>query len=1026
MNGIELQPQRNSINSNDKISNGTSSNSSISAMKIGVNINEKDIIKLVIEFLANRDLNITMLDLERETGIINSNYSDDILFMRQLILDGQWDDAIEFVQPLKQIEQFNSKQFYFLIMKYQYLELLCLKSEAAMTNGNSENQLSVDQLVTYLSDLKPYCPSDEEYKKLCLLLTSPRLQDHNEFKAWNPSSGRLLCFKEILPLVNKFLTLTPSNTSSSGSNSNQITDDVSDSSKNPTSQNERLIQLIVKGLLYESCVEYCQARATSSIEAYNLNDPNTLLMQMQLSETDASLLSWLHALPLDTFSCPFEEKPLKLSMNKFIKPNLEATWADAILATPIKPQQLFPYNAVPSGRSRNTELMSRSLAPQYDGLSFGLNRSQIFTSGIEMQLNPTNMNEIDKNNTSNNFNQYQPSQTSGYPKKSQQQYSYQRDLNDMTSSIALCNLQIPENTNNSSKQSINSGIFTGGVLNNLSNSYINRINTMQSTVLNGIKEEDFSALQTNNSDDNNSELISTNLNRSSNPMNDSTLFKEYQKNKLHIVQQLEEQDKKRDELVKQLKSPNVHNALNAISKSKNFKNPQIKSNEIHDESLISPKLQRRSTINNTAQNDLTGNNIGTNKSLTSPSSSGNSSPPSAQSPVQFGSAKVQGKQQKNQNITEIENKVASQMISSKTNNNSQIRAINETTKFDSLEDITKAASFQPVSTIEDQQAIRAVDIHPSGNYYVVGSNSKCLRVLPYPSLENVKSEQLSKPASVLYKKSKHHYGSIYCTAWNPSGNLIATGSNDKTIKLIKFDPELMEDNDSEVELTYHNGTVRDLIFMQQDDNNILVSGGAGDCKINVLDCQTQQTLRSYSGHSGHIYTLYSWSGTKNVFVSGSQDKTCRFWDLRAPEAIQVVTPSTTLALQGSPVAGVAVDPSGLLLATGHEDAACCLYDIRGSRIVQIYKPHSTDIRSIRFSTNAYYLLTASYDNKVIITDLHGDLTRPLNWSVVAQHNDKIIQARWHPTQMSFVTTSADRTSTVWSLPTAALANASVV
>ena len=35
--------------------------------------------------------------------------------------------------------------------------------------------------------------------------------------------------------------------------------------------------------------------------------------------------------------------------------------------------------------------MSRSLAPQYDGLSFGLNRSQIFTSGIEMHLN-NNMN----------------------------------------------------------------------------------------------------------------------------------------------------------------------------------------------------------------------------------------------------------------------------------------------------------------------------------------------------------------------------------------------------------------------------------------------------------------------------------------------------------------------------------------------------------------------------------------------------------------------------------------------------------
>ena len=281
-----------------------------SQMKILINLNEKDIIRLIIEFLANRELNISMLDLERETGVINGAYSDDILFLRQLILDGQWDDAIEFIQPLKQIESFNSKDFHFLIMKYQYLELLCLKSEANVTDIN---QLSVDQLVTYLNDLKPYCPSEDEYKRLCLLLTSSRLQDHSEYKSWNPSSGRLQCFKEIYPLVNKFLT---TGTSASGDQHQQ---------QKMISQNERLVQLIVKGLLYESCVEYCQARATQSSESYNLNDPNVLLMQMQLSETDASLLSWLHALPIDTFSCPFEEKPLKLNMNKFIKPNLDAT-----------------------------------------------------------------------------------------------------------------------------------------------------------------------------------------------------------------------------------------------------------------------------------------------------------------------------------------------------------------------------------------------------------------------------------------------------------------------------------------------------------------------------------------------------------------------------------------------------------------------------------------------------------------------------------------------------------------------------
>lgn len=66
-----------------------------------------------------------------------------------------------------------------------------------------------------------------------------------------------------------------------------------------------------------------------------------------------------------------------------------------------------------------------------------------------------------------------------------------------------------------------------------------------------------------------------------------------------------------------------------------------------------------------------------------------------------------------------------------------------------------------------------------------------------------------------------------------------------------------------------------------------------------------------------------------------------------------------------------MDPSGRLLATGQEDSACMLYDIRGGRIVQVYRPHASDVRSVRFSPGAHYLLTGSYDTKVMVTNLQG-------------------------------------------------------
>lgn len=220
--------------------------------------------------------------------------------------------------------------------------------------------------------------------------------------------------------------------------------------------------------------------------------------------------------------------------------------------------------------------------------------------------------------------------------------------------------------------------------------------------------------------------------------------------------------------------------------------------------------------------------------------------------------------------------------------------------------------------------------------------------------------------TVLFKRTKHHKGSIYCMAWSPQGDLVATGSNDKTVKLMRYNEQQQQLEGKEIELTMHDGTVRDLCFLEDSTNktSLLISGGAGDCKVYVTDCATSTPFQALSGHGGHILSLYNWGGA--MFVSGSQvrlerrtifanghlinssylqDKTVRFWDLRTRGCVNTVTPATVPgSRQGSPVAAVCVDPSGRLLVSGHEDSSCVLYDIRGNRPIQCFKPHSTDVR----------------------------------------------------------------------------------
>lgn len=315
-----------------------------------ISMKEADVVKLISEFLQNRELNISMLSLERETGVINGKFSDDMLFLRQLILDGQWDDAVEFVQPLESIEGFDSIKFKYLVTKHKYLELLCIKSEP---NVLQNYEFTVDEVVKTLNSLEHLCPTKEDYSNLCLLLTLPKLSDHSDYHDWNPSNARVECFRSAYLLVEKFMPIDKND------------------NKMMMSQNDRLLQLLLKGLLFESCIEFCQQQATREGSGEIDVKDASLLLDNGFSDADLSLLSWLQSVPPEVFGMPFEQKALNLDIRPMMKPSLEASWSEQILVTPIKPK-MFPHSAIPNQRPRSAEIMSRSLNPQFDGLTSGL------------------------------------------------------------------------------------------------------------------------------------------------------------------------------------------------------------------------------------------------------------------------------------------------------------------------------------------------------------------------------------------------------------------------------------------------------------------------------------------------------------------------------------------------------------------------------------------------------------------------------------------------------------------------------
>ncbi|XP_051557585.1 WD repeat-containing protein 47-like isoform X2 [Myxocyprinus asiaticus] len=923
-----------------------------------LNVKEVEIIKVILDFLNSRKLHISMLALEKESGVINGLYSDDMLFLRQLILDGQWDEVLQFIQPLECLDKFDRKRFRYIVHKQKFLEALCVNNAMSAEDEPQHLELTMQEAVKCLHSLEEFCPSKEDYSKLCLLLTLPRLTNHAEFKDWNPSTARVQCFEEACVMVAEFIPA-----------------DRKLSEAGFRASSNRLFQLLIKGVLYECCVEFCQSKATGE----EITESEVLLGIDMLcgngcDDLDLSLLSWLQNLSPNVFSCAFEQKMLSIHVDRLVKP-AKAAYGD--LLTPLI-SKLSPYPASPLRRPQSADTyMSRSLNPALDGLSFGLSGQEKRGAGPDggktssMSHSFANFQHLNRSMMMENSGCHSIFEES--PESSRTE----------TPSDKMMSSPGPQNSRPVSAPGQDAPVPGSA-----------EKNEVTEAVLPG-SSSDRAGREAGG--------------EAGSQLRESTeQFQEFYRQRLRVQQHLEQKQQQRELYQQMLQEGGVQQQEAPPTTKHNL-----------TETFLSRSIQRLEELN-VGMDDLGeevqalsqqcnggGNNINVSRDAspmpqtqeggggagdvvtTTPQRSAvkEALPPPSQSPVLLQSAQ---KDKTGENDDSLTCSKGPEKEKSK-------------------------AKFVMVNTLEDTQAVRAVAFHPTGSLYAVGSNSKTLRVCAYPDTLDMSGSGASKPPVIRFKRNKHHKGSIYCVAWSHCGQLLATGSNDKFVKVLPFNPETCNATGPDLEFSMHDGTIRDLAFMEGPESGgaILISAGAGDCNIYTTDCQRGQGLHALSGHTGHILSLYTWGGW--MIASGSQDKTVRFWDLRVPSCVRVV--GTAFHGSGSPVASVAVDPSGRLLAAGLEDSSCMLYDIRGGRMVQTYQPHSSDVRSVRFSPGAHYLLTGSYDNKVIITDLQGDLTKQLPLTVVGEHADKVIQCRWHTHDLSFLSSSADRTVTLWTQAT---------